>query len=97
MQERLVDLMSPFRKKQYYLPEMEGSYSIKQVLPALIPELNYDNLLIGDGGEASSAFYNLNKIQDSVTIQEIRTALLEYCQLDTFAMVKILEKLKSIN
>ncbi len=97
LQERLVDLMSPFRKKHYYLPEMEGSYSIKQVLPALIPELSYDNLLIGDGGEASSVFYNLNKNQDSDTILEIRTALLEYCQLDTLAMVKILEKLKSLN
>jgi len=97
LQERLVDLMSPFRKKQYYLPEMEGSYSIKQVLPALVPELGYDDLLIGDGGEASLAFYNLDKNQDSETIQEIRNALLEYCQLDTLAMVKILEKLKSLN
>ena len=96
LQSRLVDLMSPFRKKQYYLPEMAGSYSIKQILPVLVPELGYDDLLIKDGGEAGSAFYNLDKYQDEETITEIRTSLLAYCQLDTFAMVRILEKLKEV-
>ncbi len=96
LQDRLVDLMTPFRTKQYYLPEMEGSYSIKQVLPALIPDLRYDDLLISEGGEASSAFYNLDKCQDTDSKAEIRTALLNYCQLDTYAMVKILEKLKEV-
>ena len=40
---RLVDLMIPFQKKWYYTPEMKGSYSIKAVLPALVPELSYQD------------------------------------------------------
>lgn len=91
--ERLMDLMSPFWS-HYRLPEMEGSRSIKYVLPALVPELSYDDLEIGNGGDASSAFYNLQFETDTVKKQAIRNALLEYCGLDTLAMVKIMEKLK---
>ncbi|MEP7111385.1 MAG: DUF2779 domain-containing protein, partial [Ferruginibacter sp.] len=90
--DRVVDLMAPFRKN-YRLPEMQGSYSIKHVLPALVPELSYDDLTISNGGDASSAFYNLKNETDPVKVQETRDALLEYCGLDTFAMVKLLEKL----
>jgi hypothetical protein len=49
---RLKDLMMPFQKKWYYTPEMKGSYSIKFVLPALVPELSYDELEIKEGGTA---------------------------------------------
>ncbi len=96
IQNRMIDLMVPFRKKQYYKPEMQGSYSIKYVLPALIPELQYSDLEIGNGGDASAAFYNLKNETDLLKVIEIRNALLEYCKLDTFAMVRLLEKLKSI-
>ena len=96
LQERIVDLMVPFRKKEYYLPEMQGSYSIKYVLPALVPELSYESLTIGNGGDASAAFYNLKNIVDEKEKQATREALLEYCGLDTLAMVKILEKLKKV-
>ena len=96
IQKRLVDLMIPFRKKHYYLPEMQGSYSIKYVLPAMFPELNYDELDIGNGSDASAAFYNLSKEDNFTIIEETRKALLEYCKLDTLAMVKILEVLYSV-
>ncbi len=96
LQERIVDLMTPFRKKHYYLPAMEGSYSIKQVLPALFPDMSYDELEIGNGGDASAAFYNLDKVEDATAIAETRTALLEYCKLDTLAMVRLLEVLKKV-
>jgi hypothetical protein len=95
IQERIVDLMAPFRK-HYRLPEMKWSYSIKYVLPALVPELSYDSLAIGNGGDASAAFYNLKHVEDETEKQNTRNALLEYCGLDTLAMVKILEKLHSI-
>lgn len=95
IQARMVDLMAPFRK-HYRLPAMQGSYSIKAVLPALVPELSYDNLAIGNGGDASVAFYNLKHLEDESEKQSIRNALLEYCGLDTMAMVKILEKVKTI-
>ena len=95
IQERMVDLMTPFRKN-YRIPAMQGSYSIKSVLPALVPELSYDSLTIGNGSDASAAFYNLRNEPDATKIAEVRNALLEYCGLDTFAMVKILERLKNI-
>jgi hypothetical protein len=93
--DRMVDLMAPFRK-HYRLPEMQGSYSIKLVLPALIPELSYENLAIGNGGDASAAFFNLREERDAEKIKATREALLEYCGLDTLAMVRILEKLNAI-
>lgn len=95
IQSRMVDLMAPFRKN-YRLPAMQGSYSIKAVLPALVPELSYDNLVIGNGGDASAAFHNLKHLENEVEKQAIRKALLEYCGLDTLAMVRILEKLKAV-
>lgn len=94
---RIVDLMSPFRSKHYRLPQMKGRYTIKLVLPALVPELSYDELQIGNGADASAAFYNLQHVNDKKEILQTRIALLEYCKLDTLAMVKILEKLDKIN
>ena len=93
---RIKDLMVPFQKKYYYTPEMKGSYSIKAVLPALVPELGYDSLDISEGSEASLAFERLLKETDMIKISEIRKQLLEYCKLDTLAMVRILEVLEKI-
>ena len=93
---RIKDLMIPFQKKYYYAPEMKGSYSIKVVLPALVPELSYDDLDINEGGFASIAYESLQTETDLMVIAEIKKQLLEYCKLDTLGMVKILEKLESI-
>jgi hypothetical protein len=75
---------------------MQGSYSIKYVLPALIPELSYEDLEINEGGLASIAFENLFYELDFIRINEIRQNLLEYCKMDTYAMVRLLEKLESL-
>ncbi len=56
---RLKDLMIPFQQKWYYTPEMKGSYSIKSVLPALVPELSYNDLEIKEGGTASNTFLSM--------------------------------------
>jgi hypothetical protein len=93
---RIKDLMIPFQKKYYYAPEMKGSYSIKAVLPALVPELSYDELEINEGGLASIAYESLQTETDLMFIAEIKKQLLEYCKLDTLAMVRILEKLEEI-
>jgi len=90
---RIKDLMLPFQRNYYYAPEMKGSYSIKNVLPALVPELSYNSLEINEGGLASIAFENLFDETDMIKIAETREQLLEYCKLDTLAMVRILEKL----
>lgn len=95
----MVDLMKPFAQKAYYDPRMLGSHSIKKVLPALVPEMQeaYHQLdLIHHGGEAMEIFPKLH-LMDCATKERYRLALLEYCKLDTLAMVKILEKLRQIS
>ena len=93
---RLKDLMIPFQQKWYYTPEMKGSYSIKYVLPALVPELSYNDLEIKEGGTASNTFLSMVNGTFAGDVEETRNQLLEYCKLDTFAMVKILEKLRQV-
>lgn len=94
--DRMDDLMIPFQKRHIYYPEMRGSYSIKKVLPALVPELSYKDLNIQEGGTASSTYANLHLVESQAEIEQIRKDLLAYCELDTYAMVKILEKLEEI-
>ena len=85
--------MIPFQKKWYYTPEMRGSFSIKYVLPALVPELSYNDLDIKEGGTASNTFLSMVNGTFKGDVEETRNQLFEYCKLDTYAMVKILEKL----
>jgi hypothetical protein len=76
---------------------MKGKYSIKVVLPLLVPEMEkaYKNLdLIHNGGEAMQAFAILGEMDDKDLINRYRKSLLDYCELDTLAMVKILNILK---
>lgn len=92
--------MLPFQNKYYYSDALEGSYSIKYVLPALFPDdpaLDYHNLDgIHNGGEAMNAFPDLkNHTPEEQEI--IRKNLLAYCGLDTYAMVKLLDKLYELS
>jgi len=95
MNERVVDLMIPFHQRWYYHPDFKGSYSIKAVLPVLIPSMRYDDLLIKESGMASLVYFQLAS-QDKTTAEIQRQALLDYCRMDTLVMVKILAYLKSI-
>ncbi len=90
------DLMILFRDKSFYHWKFNGSYSIKVVLPALLPELSYDNLEISDGGMASSEWLRMIQSNDYDEKSVIRKQLLQYCGLDTLAMVKILEIMKEM-
>jgi len=97
--ENIVDLMLPFQKGYYMSPLMKGRYSIKYVLPALVPEQQdaYKNLnLIQNGADAMNAFPVLVNL-DGEEKEEMRKALLEYCKLDTLAMVWVLRNLRSIS
>ena len=93
--ERVVDLMVPFRTKNYYHPQFNESYSIKKVLPVLVPELSYGDLEIQDGGIASLIYSEL-KNQTEEKRDEQRKNLLEYCKLDTLAMVKIIDVISKL-
>ena len=98
--KHIVDLIEPFRAGHYYLPAMGGSFSIKKVLPALFPnddKLNYKNLTgsVKKGDEAMTIFPQIKDMPpDEATAA--RESLLEYCKLDTWAMVKLWEKLDEI-
>ena len=99
IESNIKDLLVPFQKGYYYNKDMGGSFSIKSVLPAIFPddpELNYKNLeQIHNGGEAMSIF---PKIKDMPKEEQetTRKNLLKYCELDTYAMVKIWEELKRV-
>ena len=97
--DNMKDLMIPFKNRDYYTKDMYGSYSIKYVLPALFPNdpsLDYHNLdLIHNGSEAMSNYANLKNLSKEEQ-EQIRKSLLKYCELDTYAMVKIWKKIKKI-
>ena len=89
--------MVPLQKRQYYTRAMQGSYSIKYVLPALFsdgPELDYHKLEgVHNGSEASMAFEKMGEMQPD-ELRVCRENLLKYCGLDTLAMVRVWEKLR---
>jgi predicted RecB family nuclease len=91
--DRLVDLYDIIRK-HYYHPQFHGSFSIKSVLPALSPDMNYDDLAIQEGQQAGPDY--LRMIDPTTSPEEkakIEEDLLIYCAQDTLAMVKIREEL----
>jgi hypothetical protein len=88
--ERIVDLL-PIAEAHYYHPSQQGSWSIKKVLPAMVPDLRYDQLQgVQDGGAAMNAYLEaINPATDGPRKQQIEQELLAYCQLDTYAMVRL--------
>ena len=97
IRENIVDLLVPFQQGDYYLPSMGGSFSIKRVLPSLFPDdpsLDYHNLEGGvqNGNDAMTIFPKIQYMSPDEQ-EKTRKALLEYCCLDTYAMVKVWEKL----
>jgi hypothetical protein len=92
--KRIWDL-HPIVRDHYYHPRFEGSYSLKEVLPALVPSLAYDDLAIKEGGHAASQYYRMVFIEtDWVERATIEEALLLYCARDTLAMVELRRALK---
>jgi CRISPR/Cas system-associated exonuclease Cas4 (RecB family) len=93
MIDKFVDL-ELIVKEHVYHPDFHGSFSIKNVLPALIPDFSYKGLEIKNGDDACYIFAKMARGDYSEQeIEKIRKNLLEYCKLDTLAMVKIHEKL----
>lgn len=97
LNDRVFDLMKPFDKRVYQDMRFKGSASIKSVLPVICPELSYKVLGIQEGGTASRSWREAivdgkrNSEKDQILLD-----LIEYCKLDTFAMVEIYKKLLGI-
>jgi hypothetical protein len=87
--ERVVDLL-PIARRNYYHPDMMGSWSIKAVLPTVAPDLGYTNLVVGNGGDAQAAYRGIIHPETSEgRAQELTEGLREYCRLDTLAMARL--------
>jgi hypothetical protein len=92
----MIDLMEPFKRRDIYDWQMNGSYSLKRVLPVLVPEMTYDALEISDGEMASEAYFALEEISDPAERARLRKALLEYCRQDTLGLVLLVEKMRNM-
>jgi hypothetical protein len=84
----------PVVRSHVYHPAFAGSYSLKKVLPALIPEMTYQGMTVSNGQDAGIAWESLVRGDLDPSAQDkIRKALLDYCGQDTLALVKLTEKL----
>ncbi|HEX4600041.1 MAG TPA: DUF2779 domain-containing protein, partial [Gemmatimonadales bacterium] len=98
IEQKLVDLLPAVRNHVYH-PDFAGSFSIKTTLPALVPGLSYGDLEIADGEAATVELQRLMFHSDRMkpeTRAALRQALLRYCARDSWAMVKMLEQLKTL-
>jgi predicted RecB family nuclease len=99
IRDKLVDLL-PIVRNHVYDPAFLGSFSLKKVLPAMLPELSYDDLEVRDGGTAMSLLAQL--VLDPAATgaaaaqQRLRANLLAYCERDTLAMLRLAEALRAI-
>ena len=95
---RLADPL-PVVREHVYHPHFHGSFSLKAVLPALVPGPGYEELEVAEGATASLALDRLMFRGDAMTADErqrLRDALLRYCALDTMSMVRLLERLREL-
>jgi predicted RecB family nuclease len=97
VERRLVDLLPTIRDHVYH-PSFSGSFSLKQVLPALIPDLRYAGMEIAEGRTASKELMELlfGGALDRQERSVLREALLAYCKQDTWAMVCLLRRLREL-
>jgi uncharacterized protein DUF2779 len=98
LEDKLIDL-HPVIRDHVYHPDFEGSFSLKYVLHPLVPELTYSDLVIVDGLVASVEIARLLFVAQRIPAEErdrVRKDLLDYCERDTWAMVKLLERLREL-
>jgi predicted RecB family nuclease len=97
VERRLVDLL-PVVRDHVYHPSFDGSFSLKQVLPALVPEMRYDGMEVAEGRTASRELMQLlfAEPMDPQERNVIRESLLAYCKQDTWAMVRLLARLREL-
>ncbi|HOS44876.1 MAG TPA: DUF2779 domain-containing protein [Paludibacter sp.] len=97
LNERIYDLGDIVNLGYYLHPGFKGSWSIKHVLPVMVPELSYKGMAIGKGDQASLAWWNMSfEKVDQREKERLTEALLRYCELDTLAMVDIYRKLVNL-
>ncbi len=95
IKDNFIDLSIPFKNFSYYNPLQKGSTSLKAVLTPLTG-LNYSHLNIHDGSVANKEYLHLklDMHQTNENRTTLKKDLIEYCQMDTYAMLEIIKKLK---
>ena len=93
--DKLADLL-PMVRNNVYHPQFHGSFSIKSVLPALIPGMGYTDLDIASGDLAALKLEKMILGEIEGNTDELRSALLKYCEMDTLAMVELYRELQSL-
>jgi len=95
LNERIFDLMEIFQKMDYVDDAFKGSYSIKNILPVMCPDLDYSELDISNGTQAVVEYEKvIFSYMDEAERTENLNNLLDYCKLDTWAMVRIFQELE---
>jgi hypothetical protein len=93
--ERLVDMETVVADHVYH-PDFHGSFSLKSVLPGLVPGCGYGGLAIQDGGAAALAYENLRLLPPGAERDRLRADMLAYCAQDTWGMVEIYRRLRDL-
>jgi CRISPR/Cas system-associated exonuclease Cas4 (RecB family) len=93
---RVFDLMEIFSKQHYVHHKFKGSSSIKKVLPVIVDGFTYDDMDISNGQAAALRWYEAVTSDDTELANKTYESLLEYCKLDTLAMVEIYKTLKNV-
>jgi len=95
---RLHDLL-PVVRDHVYHPDFLGSFSLKSVLPALVPDLSHESLEVSKGQSASALLHSLlflGKPQKPAQRKALRRSLMEYCAMDTLGLVRLKERLDEL-
>ena len=92
---KLYDLL-PVVRDHVYHPDFLGSFSLKRVLPALVSDLSHESLEVSEGQTASALLYGLLFLGEPgkpAQRKAVRRNLLDYCAMDTLALVRLKERL----
>jgi hypothetical protein len=98
IRNRLVNLL-PIVRNHIYHPDFGGSFSLKKVVPALVADLRYDGLVVGDGQSASLELVRLlfhGSSLEGAARGQLRRDLQRCCYLDTWGLAKLLERLHDL-
>lgn len=92
LEDRLVDLLGIIRA-HYYHPDFMGSYSIKNVLPVLVPGMSYEGMDVADGTEAGRVWLQIFETEDPKELARMKRALRDYCRMDSLSMYYLRQQL----
>ncbi|MFA6315832.1 MAG: DUF2779 domain-containing protein [Elusimicrobiota bacterium] len=92
IKQRLWDSAESFSRAHYVHPGFKGRWSIKKVLPVLVPDMTYAGLAVANGEDAQAAYLQLMSGKlDPEEAERLKANLKEYCGQDTLAMVRLVE------